>query len=89
MATSQTAVHAVVEQALHTYEEWFGDGHPSWLERDTRVAFIDPILDALGWDTADPELCRSEWTYLNGDRVDYALFPRQPAQARLCASQAA
>ena len=80
MATSQTAVYAAVEQALDTYEGWFAHGDPSSLEHETRVAFIEPILDALGWDTADRQVCRPEWTYRNGHRVDYALFPRQPVQ---------
>ena len=81
MATSQNAVYVAVEQALNTYEEWFAEGDPSSSESETRVAFINPILNALGWDTADHRVCRPEWTYRNGHRVDYALFPRQTSQS--------
>ena len=44
-------------------------------EFHTRYGVIDPIIRALGWDTADPKECHPEYPrpYQEG-RVDYALF---------------
>ena len=42
-------------------------------ETRTRMALIDPLLHALGWDTADPALVRPEYD-LSGNRADYALL---------------
>lgn len=39
----------------------------------TRVALIDPLLQALGWDVADPRLATPEYE-ISGQRVDYALL---------------
>ena len=39
----------------------------------TRMALIDPLLQALGWDTADPAAARPEYD-VSGLRVDYALL---------------
>ena len=39
----------------------------------TRVALIDPLLRALGWDVADPGLATPEYE-ISGQRVDYALL---------------
>lgn len=39
----------------------------------TRYALIDPLLRALGWDTADPALVTPEYSVGNG-RADYALL---------------
>ena len=39
----------------------------------TRVALIDPLLQALGWDVADPVLVTPEYP-VRGGRVDYALL---------------
>ncbi len=44
-----------------------------WNEAQTRASLIDPILTALGWDTADPTLVRHEFTS-HGGRADYALL---------------
>jgi hypothetical protein len=41
-------------------------------EAMTRATLIDPILQALGWDTANPTMVELERTYL-GTRLDYAL----------------
>ena len=38
----------------------------------TRVALIDPLLTALGWDVADPSLVMAEYS-VGGGRADYAL----------------
>ena len=39
----------------------------------TRVALIDPMLTALGWDVADPAVVTAEYAVGNG-RADYALL---------------
>ena len=39
----------------------------------TRMALIDPLLQALGWDTADPALVLPEYD-LSGKKPDYALL---------------
>jgi len=43
-----------------------------WNEAQTRASLIDPILTALGWDTADPTLVRHE-VKSSGGRADYTL----------------
>ena len=45
-------------------------------EAQTRLSLIDPLLRALGWDTADPALVRPEYV-VNGRRADYALMNAQ------------
>ena len=42
-------------------------------EAQTRMSLIDPLLRALGWDTADPALVRPEYV-VGGRRADYALL---------------
>ena len=42
-------------------------------ETRTRMALIDPLLQALGWDTAAPALVLPEYD-LRGSRADYALL---------------
>ena len=42
-------------------------------EAQTRLSLIDPLLRALGWDTADPAQVRPEYTLSTG-RADYALL---------------
>ena len=39
----------------------------------TRTSLIDPLLNALGWDVADPGLVTAEYD-VNGKRADYALL---------------
>ena len=39
----------------------------------TRMSLIDPLLNALGWDVADPGLVTAEYD-VNGKRADYALL---------------
>lgn len=80
MQTSSKKVRAAVEKAAATYDEWFANGNPSWHEFKTRAEFIDPILRALGWDTANRRVCYPEWRFNNNLRVDYALFPRSTVQ---------
>ena len=42
-------------------------------ETRTRMALIDPLLQALGWDTSDPTMVAPEYSAGNG-RADYALL---------------
>lgn len=42
-------------------------------ETRTRMALIDPLLTALGWDAGDPALVSAEYD-LKGSRADYALL---------------
>ncbi len=42
-------------------------------ETRTRMALIDPLLQALGWDTADPGLVTPEYN-VSGRKADYALL---------------
>lgn len=42
-------------------------------ETRTRVALIDPLLQALGWDTTDPSIVMTEYD-VNGRKADYALL---------------
>lgn len=50
--------------------------HKSVLEENetrTRMALIDPLLQALGWDTSDPSQVIPEYK-VEGKMVDYALL---------------
>jgi predicted type IV restriction endonuclease len=42
-------------------------------ETRTRMALIDPLLQVLGWDTADPGLVTPEYN-VSGRKADYALL---------------
>jgi len=42
-------------------------------EYPTRVIFVDPLLEALGWDVRDPEEAELEYPTIDGKSVDYAL----------------
>ncbi len=42
-------------------------------EAQTRLSLIDPLLQALGWDTADPAQVKPEYN-LSGSYADYALL---------------
>ena len=70
---------ATVEEAIREINrrisEWKEVGFPDWREDQTRYGIIDPIIRALGWDTADPKECHPEYPRSeNGVRVDYAFF---------------
>ncbi|HUT28286.1 MAG TPA: DUF5655 domain-containing protein [Sedimentisphaerales bacterium] len=41
-------------------------------EYPTRTIFIDPLLEALGWDVRDPEDVELEYPTIDGRSVDYA-----------------
>ncbi len=42
-------------------------------EYPTRTIFIDPLLEALGWDVRDPDEVELEYPTVDGKSVDYAL----------------
>jgi len=42
-------------------------------EYPTRTIFIDPLLEALGWDVRDPDEVELEYATIDGKSVDYAL----------------
>lgn len=42
-------------------------------ETQTRTIFINPMLEALGWDVRDPDHVQEEFPTLGGKAVDYAL----------------
>ena len=50
-------------------------------EARTRTALIDPLLTALGWNTADPALVTPEYITNTGDKPDYALLNTGPTPA--------
>ena len=71
-----TTIQEAIEGVIATIEEWGGVERLEWREDQTRYAIIDPILRALGWDTADRKVCYPEWQSKGSKRrVDYALFP--------------
>lgn len=41
-------------------------------EYPTRTIFVDPLLQALGWDIRDPEEVELEYSTIDGKSVDYA-----------------
>lgn len=41
-------------------------------ETPTRTIFIDPLLEALGWDVRDPDEVQLEYPTVDGKSVDYA-----------------
>lgn len=42
-------------------------------ELPTRTIFIDPMLQALGWDVMDPDVVELEYPTIDGKSVDYVL----------------
>ena len=42
-------------------------------ETRTRMALIDPLLQALGWDVSDPKMVTPEYD-VSGRKADYALL---------------
>ena len=74
---SVECVEKAIESAKSKIKEWKKVGLPGWREDQTRYGIIDPIIRALGWDTADPKECHPEYPRGNDqERVDYALFRR-------------
>ena len=52
-------------------------------ETRTRMALIDPLLRALGWDVFDPEVVTPEYK-AGGGWVDYALMVAATLQPQSC-----
>ena len=78
-----------IEHVCQVIAEWEPMGYPwnAWREDQTRYALIDPILRALGWNTADPKECFIEH-YLQNEHVDhgwvdYALFAEHDIHAHV------
>lgn len=67
-------VDAAIRKIRDVVKEWASAGETDWREDHTRYAVIDPIILALGWDTADPKVCHPEFPRPFPKRVDYALF---------------
>ena len=51
-------------------------------ETRTRMALIDPLLTALGWDVNDPGLVRPEYKVVDG-KADYALLRTEDSPAAI------
>lgn len=62
---------AVIETLKSRIEQHRADLQSN--ETRTRMALIDPLLTALGWDTSDPGLVTPEYD-VSGKRADYALL---------------
>ncbi len=64
--------------AIETLKSRIRDHRQTFQENEsrTRMALIDPLLQALGWDTTDPSLVLPEYP-VAGKRADYALLNRQ------------
>lgn len=74
---SVATVASAIREVNRRIAEWEEVGLPVWREEHTRYGIIDPIIRALGWDTAEPKECHPEYPRgENGDRVDYAFFAR-------------
>ena len=60
---------------IETIKERIDAHGPALRENEirTRMALIDPLLQALGWDTANPAMVAPEYSAGNG-RADYALL---------------
>ena len=73
------SIQSVVEAIEHcraVVDEWpecMCEWSLAWREVDTRYAFIDPVLTALGWNVSDPKRVVAEWRRGEG-WLDYALF---------------
>ena len=66
-------VELAIRHCRRVVGEWEDINMNGWREDQTRYAVIDPILRALGWDTADPKECMVEYRRGRG-WVDYAIF---------------
>lgn len=69
------AVEDAIVKIRVVVREWDDLGLNYWREDHTRYGVIDPIIQALGWDTGNPKECHPEYPrpYREG-RVDYAFF---------------
>lgn len=62
-------------EVIETLKERIRDHGDSLRQNETRtrMALIDPLLAALGWDVSDPKLVTAEYD-VSGRRADYALL---------------
>ena len=62
-------------KVIETLKERIASHGPALQQNETRtrMALIDPLLQALGWDTSEPAVVRPEYSAGNG-RADYALL---------------
>ena len=69
-------------QVIETLQQRIRDHGDSLRQNEirTRVALIDPLLRALGWDVADPGLVTAEYD-VSGQRADYALLKNEGGPA--------
>ncbi|HEY1378715.1 MAG TPA: type I restriction endonuclease, partial [Gemmataceae bacterium] len=65
-----TTLMAVLEQHQGKLERFRREGLK---ETPTRTIFVDPVLEALGWDVRDPDEVQMEYPTVDGKSVDYAL----------------
>lgn len=73
---SVEAVAKAIDHCRAVIAEWpecMSEFSMGWREVDTRYAFIDPVLTALGWNVSDPKQVVAEWRRGEG-WLDYALF---------------
>ncbi len=73
---SVEAVAKAIDHCRTVIAEWpecMSEFSMGWREVDTRYAFIDPVLTALGWNVSDPKQVVAEWRRGEG-WLDYALF---------------
>lgn len=66
-ARLQAAIEAVVSLAESV-------GISTLNESDTKSSFIDPILEALGWNVRDPREVKREYSTIAGKFADYGLM---------------
>ena len=71
-------VERAIRHGRRVIGEWEDINLNAWREDETRYAVIDPIIRALGWDTAEPKECCPEYVR-QGGRVDYAIFAEDTA----------
>ena len=45
-------VEDAIQKIRVVVEEWTAAGETEWMEEHTKYAVVDPIIRALGWDTA-------------------------------------
>lgn len=65
-----TKLEQVIQKLQQELERWRGR---SLKETPTRTVFIEPLLEALGWDIRDLDEVEPEYSTIDGKPVDYAL----------------
>lgn len=65
-----TRLEQVIQKLQQELERWRGK---SLKETPTRTVFIEPLLEALGWDVRDLDEVELEYSTVDGKPVDYAL----------------